>query len=52
MEIVEFIFASYLDKVLVRNYTMGGFKKGKMTETAMVRAYFKCLKLPDIQAFA
>ncbi len=52
MEIVEFIFASYLDKVLVRNYTMGGFKKGKMVGTTMVPAYFKCLNPPDIQAFA
>jgi hypothetical protein len=52
MEIVEFIFASYLDKVLVRNYTMGEFKKGEMEGMTMVRAYFKCLKLSDIQAFA
>ncbi len=53
MEIVEFIFASYLDKVLVQNNTMGGFMKGKMARTTMVPAYFKCLTLPDtdIQAF-
>ena len=43
MEIVEFIFASYLDKVLVRNYAMGGFKKGKMARTTMVPAYFDVL---------
>ena len=52
MEIVGFIFASYLDKVLVRIYTMGGFKKGKMVRMTFVSAYFQCLKLPDIQAFA
>ncbi len=53
LNLVEFIiFASYLDEVLVRNYTMGGFKKGKMAGTTMVPAYCKCLKLPEIQAFA
>jgi hypothetical protein len=51
-EIVGFIFASYLDEVLVRNYTMGGFKKGKIAGTTMVFAYCKSLKLPEIQAFA
>jgi hypothetical protein len=51
-EIVGFIFASYLDKVLVPNYTMGGFKKGKIAGTAMVPACCKSLKLPEIQAFA
>jgi hypothetical protein len=41
---VGFIFASYLDEVLVRNYTMGGFKKGKIAGTTMVSAYCKSLK--------
>ena len=50
--IVEFIFASYLDEVLVWNYTMGGFKKGKIAGTAMVSVYCKSLKFPEIQAFA
>jgi hypothetical protein len=50
-ELVGFIFAIYLDKVLVWNYTMGGFKKRKIAGTAMVSAYCKSLKLPEIQAF-
>ncbi len=36
--IVTFIFANYLDKVLVCNYAMGGFKKGEMVGTGMVPA--------------
>jgi hypothetical protein len=31
---------------------MGGFKKGKIAGTAMVSAYCKSIKLPEIQAFA
>jgi hypothetical protein len=31
---------------------MGGFEKGKIAGTAVVSAYCKILKLPEIQAFA
>jgi hypothetical protein len=40
-----------LDKVLVWNYTLGRFKKGKMAGTTMFSAYCKSLTLPEIQAF-
>ena len=32
-----------MDKVLVRNYTIGGFKRGEMAGTAMVPAYVDVL---------
>jgi hypothetical protein len=36
----------------VLRYGWVGFKKGEMSGMTMVPTYFKCLKLPDIQAFA
>jgi hypothetical protein len=51
--IVVFIFANYLDDVLVWNYAMSGFKRG-IEKARMGSLYhlYSCLKLPKIQAFA
>ena len=50
--IVVFIFANYLNDVLVWNYAMSGFKRG--IEKAGMGSVPACtrLKLPEIQAFA
>jgi hypothetical protein len=53
-EIEVFVFANYLDDVLVWNYAMSGFKRGiEKAGMGSVPAYlYSCLKLPEIQAFA
>jgi hypothetical protein len=48
---IVFIFANYLDKVVVRNYAIGGFNKGN-SGNGFCSRLFSCLKLPEIQVFA
>jgi hypothetical protein len=51
--IVVFVFANYLDDVLVWNYAMSGFKRGiEKTGNGFRSRLYLCLKLPEIQAFA
>ncbi len=51
---IVFVFANYLDDVVVWNYAMGWFKRGiEMVGTGFVPACFCVLiKLPEILAFA
>jgi hypothetical protein len=48
--IVVFIFANYLNDVLVWNYAMSGFKRG--IEKAGMGSIPACIRVPEIQAFA
>ncbi len=46
---IVFLFASALDRGLVRNYGVGGFKKGV---NGFCSRLYSCLKLPEMQVFA
>jgi hypothetical protein len=51
--IVVFIFANYLDNVLVWNYAMSGFKRGigKAGMGSVPARLYSCLKLPENSGF-
>jgi hypothetical protein len=52
-EIVVFVFANYLDDVLVWNHVMSGFKRGiEKAGMGSIPFLYSCLKLPENQAFA
>jgi hypothetical protein len=42
-EIVEFVFANYLDNVLVWNYAMSGFKRG--IKQAGMGSFTACIRV-------